>query len=230
MARIHVLQHVSFEGPGTIATWSDQRGHLLSVTELFNTKPLPEVTQIENLVILGGPMSVHDEDKHSWLKPEKKFIRECIDQGRKVLGICLGAQLVAEVLGGHVFKNETKEIGWFPIELTSDGKSHSAFSGLTSSIIALHWHGETFTLPKEATHLARSLACENQAFTYSDNVLALQFHLEMTHQGARDLALECEADLKPSQFVQTPESFLSNTVQFEKISVDMAKVLDNFFI
>ena len=112
---IHILQHVNFETPGLISNWIEKKGHSFSITNFRQGDSLPGFDSFDMLIILGGPMSVHDEDKYTWLKQEKNFIRESINLNKKVLGICLGAQLIADVLGAKVHNMASPEIGWFKI-------------------------------------------------------------------------------------------------------------------
>ena len=146
---------------------------------------------------MGGPMGVYDESVYPWLAEEKAFIKQIIAQNKPVLGICLGAQLIAEVLGAHVRKNDQREIGFFP--LTGDGKIFPA------EFMAFHWHGDTFGIPDGAVHLASSAACKNQAFIYRDKVLALQFHLETTDESLLSLYEHCQNEITGGPFIQTLE-------------------------
>ena len=188
---LHVLQHVPFEGPARIAGWARERGHALATTRLFAGEALPAVADVDRLVVMGGPMGVGDEAKHPWLADEKAFLREAIDAGRSVVGVCLGAQLVAEVLGARVYPNAEKEIGWFPVERTEAGRAHPLTAALPERLTAFHWHGDTFALPDGAVHLMRSAACAHQAFLYDGRVLGLQFHLEATPESVQALAEAC---------------------------------------
>lgn len=189
--RFHCLQHVIFETPGLLAEWIRQRGHSLQTTFLFEEGSLPLVDDFDALIIMGGPMSVHDEAEFPWLREEKALIATAIKAGKKVLGICLGAQLIAEVMGGKVYPNPVKEIGFWPVSWTEEarrmfpglGAESPGFGaesqGLHTSHI-FHWHGETFDLPPGATLLASSEGCVNQAFRLGDKILGLQFHPEVT--------------------------------------------------
>ena len=185
--RIHYLQHVLFEGLGSIEKWIRVRRHHLKATILYQDEPLPAMDGIDWLIVMGGPMGVHDEDKFSWLASEKRIIEECIRQGNVVLGICLGAQLIADVLGARVYPNRYREIGWFPIELTESGKKSPLFGFLPERLSVFHWHGDTVDLPAGAVHIALSEACEHQAFVYDKRVLGLQFHMESTPEGVDGL-------------------------------------------
>jgi GMP synthase-like glutamine amidotransferase len=159
---------------------------------------------------MGGPMSVHDEEKFPWLAKEKEFIRQAVDAGKTVLGICLGSQLVSAALGAGVYKNKEKEIGWFDIELTSFAQSGNLFFEMGNRLKVFHWHGDTFDLPKNAIHLASSEGCKNQAYIYKDKVLALQFHLEPTWELLLEMIEGGREELLPGKYVQTEEELLKN--------------------
>ena len=204
--RIHIIQHVAFEGPGAIAAWAQERGHLLTVTEQFAGGKLPGVDQFDFLVIMGGPMGADDDAQHSWLAAEKQLIAKAL-QGRKaILGVCLGAQLLALALGARVYPNREREIGWFPVRLTKEAERSRLLSGLHGEMTVLHWHGDTFDLPQGAVHLAESGLCRNQAFEHDGRVLGLQFHLEVQPEGLDRLIANSAADLAaPSPAVQTAD-------------------------
>lgn len=199
--RVHVLQHVPFEDIGSMADWLAETGAELSYTRFFEQDPLPPLNGIDLLIIMGGPMSVHDESSLPWLLPEKRFVRDAVESGVAVLGICLGAQLIASALGASVYRNARKEIGWFPIEATA---APGAFR-FPDEWTVFHWHGETFDLPAGALRLAKSAACENQAFQIGDRVIGLQFHLEMTQESVGAILDNCARDLTPGPYVQTED-------------------------
>ena len=163
--RIHYLQHVRFEGLGCIETWAQSEKHSLTGTHFFQNDPLPELGNLDWLIVMGGPMGVADEQKYPWLTTEKRFIEKAIRDGKTVLGICLGAQLIADVLGARVYSIQHKEIGWFPIELTDEGQRSSLLGFIPDQFDVFHWHGDTFDLPDGATHLARSEACQTRVPT-----------------------------------------------------------------
>ena len=222
--RAHYLQHVPFEGPGSIEPALRTAGYELSHTGFFAAPDLPDPGDIDLLVVMGGPMSVNDEREFPWLAPEKKFIRALIDAGKPVLGICLGAQLIASALGAGVFRNKEKEIGWFPVQgVISPGSTSFSFP---PSMEVFHWHGETFDLPPGAVQLARSDGCENQAFQIGVSVIGLQFHLETTPESALALVEHCRGELIPAPYVQTEEVILAaGPERYRAINQEMAKVL-----
>lgn len=205
--RTHCFQHVPFEGPGSIEPWLRAAGHEMTTTRLFASARLPDHDAVDLLVVLGGPMSANDEDAFSWLAAEKRFIRETVASGKPVLGICLGAQLIASAMGARVYRNPVKEIGWFPIQ-GIPSPERTAF-GFPPSLDVFHWHGETFDLPPGAIHLARSDGCAHQAFQLGSTVIGLQFHLETTPTSARDIVAHCRDELTPARYVQSEQEILA---------------------
>ena len=201
--RLHVIQHVAFEGPGAIGEWVRERGHLVTVTEQSSGGRLPALDEFDFLVVMGGPMSANDDARFGWLGEEKELIAEALQGQKVILGVCLGAQLVAQVLGARVYRNREKEIGWFPVRLTPEAAGSRLFSRLPAAMTVLHWHGETFDLPQGAVRLAESDFCRNQAFELDGRVLGLQFHLEVLPEGLEDLIQHSAADLDRGPAVQT---------------------------
>jgi len=226
--RIHYLQHVPFEDLANIEVWAKEKGFNITHTKMSGNESLPSLDEFDWLVIMGGPMSVNDEYIYKWLAQEKRFIERAIQDGKTVLGICLGAQLIANVLGAKVGKNEHKEIGWFDVKLTSDAKKSPIFKHLPDEFIAFHWHGETFDIPSSCKHIAMSDACENQAFEYDDGrVIGLQFHLESSEESVKKLLKFCEEDIiGGGQYVQTKDVILSND-KYKSINEIMRVLLDN---
>jgi len=222
--RAHYFQHVPFEGLGSIEPWLLSNGYDLTGTHFFESADLPDPAAVDLLVVMGGPMSVNDEDRFPWLVLEKQFIREIIVAGKPVLGICLGAQLIANAMGAKVFSNSVKEIGWFPIQSVDSGDG-SVFNFPPSAIV-FHWHGETFDLPAGAIQLAKSAGCENQAFQLGKRVIGLQFHLETTHCMASEIASNCRDELVQAGYVQTEEEILAeNQGRYKAINDLMSSIL-----
>lgn len=206
--KIHAIHHASYEGLGFIQDWIDENKLGLDQTFVYQSPEYPEMKDVEGLIIMGGPMSVSEEDRYPWLRQEKELIREAIRQDKKVLGICLGAQLVAECLGARVYRNATPEIGWYPVRKVFLFHSWFADFDEKEEETVFHWHHDTFDIPEGAVRLFHSPACENQAFQYSDNILALQFHLEMTPDDIQAIIHNATGSLEPKQFVQHPEKML----------------------
>jgi GMP synthase-like glutamine amidotransferase len=183
---------------------------------------MPSPAAFDALIVMGGPMSVNDEHEHPWLVAEKRLVRDAVEGGKIVLGVCLGAQLIASSLGAKVYKSAEKEIGWFPVEGVAPAVAGSF--AFPPSLPAFHWHGETFELPAEATRLARSAGCANQAFQVGRRTIGLQFHLETTPESARLLVENCRSDLEAGRYVQSERAILSATS--ERYAA-MAQTLDS---
>jgi GMP synthase-like glutamine amidotransferase len=198
--KAHILQHVPFEGLGSIAAWLEARQAITGYTRFFEAYNLPLLDSIDLIIIMGGPMSVNEEDKLPWLAREKQFIRNAVARGIPILGICLGAQLIANAIGASVYRNPVKEIGWFPVRAVS---APSGYLRLPKELTVFHWHGETFDLPAGAVHLAISDGCKNQAFQLNRNVIGLQFHLETTIESASALLDNCRNELVPGPYIQS---------------------------
>ena len=188
-------------------------GHRLSNTCLYLEQPLPPVHSFDALIIMGGPMGVHDTARHPWLVREKEFIESAMRRQIPVLGVCLGAQLLAEVLGARVSKNIYEEIGWFPVQRTQELHGTCA-QDFPASFEALHWHGDTFSIPSGATNFIASEGCANQAFVYGDHALALQFHLEMLPSHVQAIYEACGDPNQTSPFVQGLDEMLAPAEKF----------------
>jgi len=224
--KIHYLQHVAFEDIGSMEPHLTSRGHELTCSHLYKSELSHDPDDLDWLIVMGGPMSVHDERTHPWLGDEKKFIRSVIDAGKPVLGICLGAQLLAEVLGAKVYPNDHREIGWFPIMRAADSKPSALAKVFPDSLDAFHWHGDTFDLPEGALRLASSEACANQGFIWNEQVVGLQFHLETTRANAEALIAHCSDELDGSTYVQQPSLMMQSPRRFDTINLVMYKLLD----
>lgn len=222
---ICILQHVPFEGPGTILPFFEGSVHRIKMIHLYKGQALPSSNWPDFLVVMGGPMGVGDEEHHPWLQDEKKFIGEVIHSGAWVLGICLGAQLIATALGADVTKNKATEIGWFPIQLDPQLETSWLQEIFGAEFEALHWHGDTFALPQGAQRFGSSEACENQGFIWNTRVIGLQFHLEFTPESTAILAEKCAQELVDARWIQTAEEMLSRRNEFAIGNTRMANVL-----
>jgi len=224
--RVHYLQHVPFEDLGSIEPVLKEKGHQLSATHLYADQPLPLLHDIDWLIVMGGPMGIYQEDIYPWLRMEKKFIQEAIQSGKTVLGICLGAQLIADALGGRIYKNRHREIGWFNITRLAQASNTILSEAIPEQAEVFHWHGDTFDIPQGAVALASSEACENQGFIMDDRIVALQFHLETTPESASLLVENCGDELDGSAYVQSGSELLSNSQRFTSINQIMLSVLE----
>ena len=219
------LQHAPYEGPGYIETWALAHGHDFRITRLYRDEPLPDVQGFDLLVVMGGPMSVHDQAAYPWLLPEKRLIGRCLADGRFTLGVCLGSQLLAEVLGARVYRNRWKEIGWFPVERCSSPHDGALFRSLPRQFTVFQWHGDTFDLPHGAVHLAKSEACSIQAFEHA-YALGIQFHLEVTAEGVADLFRECGNEVGSGPYEQSPSEVLGAAEHFVACKDRLTGILD----
>lgn len=184
--KILVIMHVASEGPGTLGTFLESAGAEVRTAHLYSGDKLPsEPVGFDAIVTMGGPMNVYEEDKFPFLRRETILLRNAIDGNLPVLGICLGAQMIAKARGARVIKSPAKEVGWGKIVLTEPAKSDSLFAGIPNTLDVLQWHEDMFEIPEGGTLLALSDACPHQAFRYR-NALGLQFHLEVNEPILRE--------------------------------------------
>jgi GMP synthase (glutamine-hydrolysing) len=180
MRRMLVFQHVPHEILGTLDPLLRDAGFRIRYVNFGRQGDAqPQIDRYHGLVVLGGPMNCDETSRYPHLAVEMEAIRTAIERGMPVLGICLGAQLIARALGARVTKNHEKEIGWYDVTPTPAGAADPLFGHFAGTEKIFQWHGDTFEIPDGAVHLARSAGCANQAFRYGDNVYALQFHLEV---------------------------------------------------
>jgi GMP synthase-like glutamine amidotransferase len=227
---IVILQHVPFETGGTILDWSDATGATVRTVHLYEDPSFPPLDDIDLLVVMGGPMSANDDSRIPWMKQELEFLHVAATRGVKILGVCLGAQLLARVLGARVYPGEHREIGWHPISPARDF-SGSLFDLREAEPVpdrVLHWHGETFDLPSGARHLFSSTACEQQAFQYESHILGLQFHMEMTPRVLEEVARNCEQDLEPGRYVQERSQLLRPDQPYDPCRQFLSQVLSEW--
>ncbi|HPA62519.1 MAG TPA: type 1 glutamine amidotransferase [Spirochaetota bacterium] len=224
--KLHYIQHVPFETPAGILKWASSRSVEISSTKMFESAMLPELPDLDFLVIMGGPMSVNEESKFHWMKNEKKFIENCISHNKKILGICLGAQLIADVLGAEVSSNKNKEIGWYDVEKCTDIRVTKQFP---AKFKAFHWHGERFNIPDGAAKIFESEACDNQGFVYG-NAVGLQFHIESDDYSIKAMVENCASDIDNSRYVQNINEIIAGKSNIPVNSKIMISFLDDLII
>lgn len=213
LMKITVLQHSTDTPVGTLSDWAEKKGHQLDIRQLFAGADLPHLSQVEWLVILGGPMNVDEHEKHPWLVKEKAFIKQAVAEGRLCLGLCLGGQLLAQALGARVSRHTHWEVGWHPIEFNSGEKLHM-----------FQWHQDTFEIPDGAQRIATNEVTLNQGFTFKDHVVGLQFHPEATDEWVHECMIESPYPTGP--YVQSPDLLREGLIYRPKMTAWFFKLLD----
>nr|WP_201258008.1 type 1 glutamine amidotransferase [Syntrophotalea acetylenivorans] len=199
----------------------------MTLTRLYAGERLPGVEDFDWLLIMGGPMNIYQEKQYPWLKTEKAYIDQALIAGKTLLGICLGAQLLADRLGSQVYAGAEREIGWWPLSLTEAGRQSELFGELDEPLQAYHWHGDTFDLPAGSVSLASSTACAQQAFLYNHRVLGLQFHFEVTPESMERLIEQCGEEILPGSYVQSVEQMLATPqATFDRLHESLYRLLD----
>ena len=228
---IHCLQHVSFENPGTIKDWALENNHAITYTYFFEDNfILPDLDNIDALIIMGGNMNVEEVDKFPWLSKEKELIRVAIYAGKKVIGICLGAQLIATAVSCKVYPASQKEIGFFPVQFINDALNHSFFNHFKNPYAVFHWHGDTFDLPANAQVIASSAVCKHQAFLIGSNIMGLQFHFEMNEMIIEDMLQYDGHELnEEGKYIQSKQQLKQGYCHLKQNKKDFFTLLDKFF-
>ena len=201
--RVHFIQHVHFESPGYLLEWATAKQHQISFTKIYEAVTFPAADDIDLLVIMGGPMGVYEEEKYPWMKAEKDFIKAVMEAGKKVLGICLGSQLIAAVCGANVYPNQQKEIGWWPVKTIRNDKATALTASLPDELMTFHWHGDTFDLPAGAVHLFATDICPHQGYLLYNQVAGLQFHPEATPALIEQMVLHGQGELVDAPYIQS---------------------------
>lgn len=222
--RIHYIQHVPFEGLGYIEQWLTEHKHTVTATRMWMQEKLPALDAFDVLIVLGGPMGVYDDHLLPWLSDEKNFIYAAIREDKKVIGICLGAQLMACVLGATVFTNKYKEIGWYPVKIDC---SLGDWLGrqVPEELKVFHWHGDKFDIPYGGVIHAGSAACNHQVFTYGNSIIGLQFHLEATTQTIQAMLEHGAHEITEAPYIQTAEEMVAQQA-FEEPNRLMGWILE----
>jgi len=225
--RIHYIQNDPAVTLGYIKEWIEDRNYPLTCTKMYEYGELPPLDSFDLLIILGGKMGSYDEEEFSWLKTEKNFIRECIDANKWVFGICLGVQLLANVLGAKVYPHSHQEIGWWPLTLTDEALSSPLLTGVPNEFVVFEHHGDTFDLPEGAVRLATSSGCMNQAFSYGDRVIGIQFHPEFTNDMIHEYKEVADSQMFEGAYCQSPSDWVNKPSYLDKAKTLLFTILQN---
>ncbi len=226
--KIHVIQHSSVNTLGTIEEYAKTRNHPLKSTRFFETKSIPAIDSFDLLIIMGGPTGVYDYKENPWLRDEKEFIKQAVETGKPVIGICLGAQLLADTLGARVYDNKYMEMGWFPIRAAIQESKPDFLKGLPEEITVFHWHSRTFGLPEGSIRLFESEGCKNQGFIYDGRIMALQFHLEVNEERIESLIKRFGDGMADGPFVQKKKEMLGKRKYLAETKEFIFSILDKF--
>ena len=208
--------------------WAEKKGYDIEQTYVCNHEKLPDFGDFDWLMVMGGSPHAWEEEVNPWLPDEKVFITEAVKRDKMILGICFGAQLVAEALGGSVFPNEQKEIGWYEVNLTPEGEKSFLFESVQKTFVTFHWHGDHFSLPPWCTRLAYSEPTLNQAFICINRPIAcVQFHPEFTRDMIRYFSKESSEDWIQDRYVGGKEVVLQQTEEIRDTYWLMEAILDN---
>lgn len=227
--RLHLLHHDPIDASRTnITRWAENNGHSIANTYLCNNEALPAMEDFDWLIVMGGSQHAWEDDVYAWLPAEKKFIAQALENNKIILGICFGAQLLAEILGAEVFVNPHKEIGWHEVTLTPEGQRSYLFQNVPEQFTTFHWHVDHFTLPPVCTRLAYSEATENQAYIGLERPIAgIQFHPEYPLESVKYFVQEFGDEMQKGPYVAGKEKILAQTDQIPETYALMAAILDN---
>jgi GMP synthase-like glutamine amidotransferase len=223
---IRCFMHVPFEGPGIIENWAEAHGHRMEFTRIYLDEELPETGESDLLILMGGPMNVFDFHVHPWMQDEIDWVGSYILAGKPVLGICLGAQIIAAALGTDVYPGKHKEIGWHKLQFLPSLGDYKICKNLPATRKVFHWHGDTFPIPEGAVRIASSAAFPNQGFIFGKKVIALQFHLEVTPASVAALVDNCRDELVEGPHIQTEQEILGEDCCYESNQQIMFQFLD----
>jgi len=224
------IKHIDIEGPETLGEFFKAHGFSSRVIDLSKEEKLPsDLSDIDAVVCLGGPMNVDEEDKYPFLKEENIFIKKILKEEIPFLGICLGSQLLAKAAGAKVSQNPVKEIGWYKINLTPDGKKDLLFEGIPEEVEVYQWHGDTFAIPNEGKWLASSKLCAHQALKIGPCAYGLQFHIEITDKSIREWSDEYFKDDKKVLNIQK-SNMLKQYEQNKKTFHGLAETIFSNFL
>ena len=227
--RLHLLHHDPVDFSRTnISLWAENKGYAIAHTYLCNNQALPAMEDFDWLIVMGGSQHAWEEDVHPWLTAEKAFIARALEDNKIILGICFGAQLLAESLGAEVFVNRHIEIGWYEVTLTPEGQRSYLFRDVPEQFTTFHWHADHFALPPGCTRLAYSKVTENQAYVSRERPLAgIQFHPEYRLESVKYVVRKFGDKMQKGPYAAGKEKILSQIDQIPETYALMAAILDN---
>jgi GMP synthase (glutamine-hydrolysing) len=230
--RLHLLEHDPDSlRQSNINLWADNKGHQVSKSDVFRMEELPLLDEFDWLLVMGGSQHAWEEEIHPWLADEKEFISRALEIGKPILGICFGAQLLAESLGGRVFPNREKEIGWYDVTQNREGQRSFLFRNVPQSFKSFHWHSDHFSLPPDCICLAHSDVTQNQAFVHNSlPIVGVQFHPEYTREMVRYYSEEYGHEWAQGPYVAGKEAVLAKTRQIPDTYWLMERLLDNLHL
>ena len=222
--KILFVTHASFEQPGSIESWAKKHNHETQEVKPYNGEKLPAIDEYDMLVVMGGPQSPIEIDKSPYLKDEIDLIKQALKQKKRMVGVCLGAQLIAEALGAKTERSPNKEIGMYPVELLGDAAIDPVFSDFPAKFDVMHWHSDMPGIVDGINLLAKSEGCPRQIFRFGDRVYGFQCHFELTKELVEGMVKHCGSDMMAGKYVMTPDQLIS--LNYSKINAQMDKVLD----
>lgn len=222
--KILFVTHASFEKPGSIDIWAKKHNHETLEVKPYEGDALPEIDGYDMLVVMGGPQSPIEIETYPYLKDEIALVGQALKKNKRIVGVCLGAQLITEALGAATERSPNKEIGMYPLELMSAAAADPVFSNFPSKFDVMHWHSDMPGIADGIELLAKSEGCQRQAFRYGDRVYGFQCHFELTKELVEGMIKHCDGDLKAGKYVMTSEQLMA--LDYSDINAKMDKVLD----
>ena len=223
--KVLIIQHVDFENPGYFRNLFEAMNAEIAYLNFFEAGY--RITQeFDLLLIMGGPMNIYEEEKYPWLKEEKALSRNALEKKKMIIGVCLGSQLIADALGKRIYRIPSREIGWFPVRKTHE----EVLNFLPEYATVFHWHGESYDIPEACTAFYGTDLTPNQSFLFDNRVLALQFHMEMTPEGAEMLIENCRDELDGTSYVMSPEMIMEGFSRYRESNKKMLRNLVNWLV
>lgn len=219
-----IITHASFEKPGSILTWAEKHNHTINEVKPYLGEMIPDVSSYDFIVVMGGPQSPLEIDKAPYLLDEITAIKEAIKLNKRLVGVCLGAQLIGEALGAKTERSPNREIGCYPLEMLEAANNDPVFGTMPKLLDVMHWHSDMPGIAEGATLIAKSAGCPRQIYRYGDRIYGFQCHFELTKTLVTSMIESCPDDLKPAQYVMTKEQLMN--INYAEINARMDSVLD----